>query len=103
LDGGTARVTTFRLPRPATARHLAPRAGADLARLRREWVHCSGGVVRHCGHPTALRPWYGLPPGGYDGDRNQLLLTGGFGLGLAFRRVADCKTAVLTQIARNIA
>jgi hypothetical protein len=28
------------------------------------WRHDSGWVVRHCGHPTALWPYYGVPPGG---------------------------------------
>lgn len=29
-----------------------------------EWVHVSGWCVRHCGHPTALWPYYGIPAGG---------------------------------------
>ena len=46
------------------------------------WVHRSGWKVRHCGHPTALWPWYGVPPGADEGDRSQLLLKGGVGLDL---------------------
>jgi hypothetical protein len=23
-----------------------------------EWTHTSGAIVRHCGHPTALRPYW---------------------------------------------
>jgi hypothetical protein len=30
------------------------------------WRHESGWLVRHCGHPTALWPYYGVPPGGGD-------------------------------------
>jgi hypothetical protein len=28
------------------------------------WQHVSGWQVHHCGHPTALWPYYGVPPGG---------------------------------------
>ena len=28
------------------------------------WRHESGWQVHHCGHPTALWPYYGVPPGG---------------------------------------
>ncbi len=28
------------------------------------WKHNSGWIVKHCGHPTALWPYYGLSPDG---------------------------------------
>lgn len=27
-----------------------------------EWRHTSGWVLRHCGHPTALWPWFAIDP-----------------------------------------
>jgi hypothetical protein len=78
--------------RPDWVRHPGPCPRSSCGAW---WHHPSGWIVQHCGHPTALWPWYGLPPGGNSSDRLQLLLTGGFGLGLAFRRAADCKAAVL--------
>lgn len=30
----------------------------------RRLVHSSGWIVRHCGHPTALYPWYLISPEG---------------------------------------
>jgi len=29
-----------------------------------EWRHSTGAVVRHCGHPTALYPYYGFRANG---------------------------------------
>jgi hypothetical protein len=46
------------------------------------WTHRSGWVVHHCGRPTALCSWCGLPSGAKERDKNQFLLTGRFGLGL---------------------
>jgi hypothetical protein len=44
--------------------------------------------VRHCGHPTANYPWYGLTPDG------EIITSGLRGeLGYAFRYLADAKIA----------
>jgi hypothetical protein len=44
-----------------------------------EWTHESGAIVRHCGHPTALRPYY---------------IIGGNG---AYRLLRDAQAAALEQ------
>ena len=45
--------------------------------------------VRHCGHPTALFPWYGLRPDG------SMITSGKNGThGYAFRYLDDAKVAV---------
>jgi hypothetical protein len=59
------------------------------------WKHDSGWLVRHCGHPTALWPYYGLRPEG-----GQMLLSGGFGVGIGFRTLALAQAAVEEQIAK---
>ena len=64
-----------------------------------EWVHRSGWRVKHCGHPTALFPYYGIRPGGDERFKDELLLSGGWGQGRGFMRLADAKAAVLEQIA----
>jgi hypothetical protein len=60
------------------------------------WRHSSGWSVHHCGHPTALWPYYGLPPGvrpeGVASDR--MLLGGGMGLGHAFRTLKLAQVGV---------
>lgn len=67
-----------------------------------EWRHnASGWLVKHCGHPTALWPYYGLRPGADERNRDELLLAGGFGLGLAFRTLAECMDAVEVHVLRE--
>lgn len=65
------------------------------------WRHvASGWVVRHCGHPTALWPYYGkrsLTEPDND-DKSNMLLYGGWGLGLAFQRLADAQEAVEQEL-----
>lgn len=65
-------------------------------RLRRGcggvWRHSSGWIVRHCGHPTAHFPYYAIAPNG------RMLLTGGFGLGIAFPKLVQAQEAVERQV-----
>lgn len=49
-----------------------------------KYRHCTGIEVQHCGHPTALRPWYAYLP---DGAR---VIHGDF---YAFRHLEDCRVA----------
>lgn len=51
------------------------------------WRHESGWSVRHCGHPTANYPYYGIPP--RDGEE-MLLAPNGRG----FRLLKDALRAV---------
>lgn len=59
--------------------------------LGRTWRHLSGCTLRHCGHPTALRPYYLEDPRGLwigqlrEGTRN------GRPRGLTFRTVKDAQ------------
>jgi hypothetical protein len=41
-------------------RRIDGRKGKCWAR----WLHLSGAIVQHCGHPTAHRPWYAWLPSG---------------------------------------
>jgi hypothetical protein len=50
------------------------------------WRHESGWTVHHCGHPTALWPYYAQPPGGGP----MLLASNGHG----FRLLALAQEAV---------
>ncbi len=66
------------------------------------FLHKSGWRVRHCGHPTAIWPYYGIPPNSTDAsDRCTILLTGGFGLGTGFTTLKEAQAAVLACIGRN--
>lgn len=51
----------------------------------------SGWSVLHCGHPTALWPYYAVPPG--DKPR-QMLLSCGLGLGIAFQNLLMAQLVV---------
>ena len=52
-----------------------------------EWLHnASGWLVKHCGHPTALHPYYGVPPAG-----GEILLAP---TGYAFNDLIDAQIAV---------
>jgi hypothetical protein len=53
------------------------------------WRHRSGWVARHCGHPTALWPYYGLSPEG------EILLAPN---GYAFRLLLDAQNAVEERV-----
>lgn len=44
------------------------------------WRHWSGWIVQHCGHPTALYPWYIETPSGQPSGAG------------TFRHLADAKT-----------
>lgn len=50
------------------------------------WRHSSGWIVKHCGHPTALWPYYGVSPTG-DMLINQQSKR-------AFRRLVDAQAAI---------
>ena len=54
----------------------------------KEWEHTSCWLVRHCGHPTAHTPYYGVTPDG------RVLLTGGFDVGAAFQYLEDAQKEV---------
>ena len=54
------------------------------------WQHTSGWLVRHCGHPTALWPYYGISPSG-----EMFLAPNGHG----FRRLALAQKAVEMSVA----
>jgi hypothetical protein len=60
------------------------------------WEHESGWRIYHCGHPTALWPYYAMPPGvpATGAYRNEMLLSGGMGLGKGFSELKDCQAAV---------
>ncbi len=36
------------------------RASAPSDKLRARWIHETGWEVRHCGHPTAIWPYYAV-------------------------------------------
>lgn len=64
------------------------------------WAHESGWQVWHCGHPTANWPYFAAPPGyGHTCPQGNMLLTGGIGLGLAFRTLRLAQEAVERVIA----
>lgn len=46
------------MKRPGWTRLSDPRA----SKCSQHWRHESGYEVRHCGHPTALWPWYVIAP-----------------------------------------
>jgi hypothetical protein len=74
---------------------------------RRRWIDLGGRgkfktwrldgtefYVKHCGHPTALFPWYGLRPDG------SIITSGRDGeFGYAFRFCADAKVATELEYA----
>ena len=55
------------------------------------WKHESGWLVLHCGHPTALWPYYGVSPSG-----ETLLAPNGY----AFRLLVLAQEAVEEQTAK---
>jgi len=66
------------------------------------WRHiASGWIVRHCGHPTALWPYYGKRPGSGE-SRDELLLSGGWGLGRAFQTLKRAQEAVERELDREL-
>lgn len=44
-------------------RHWKRFGGLNGGSCGGRWLHASGWLVLHCGHPTALWPYYALPPG----------------------------------------
>lgn len=66
------------------------------------WEHESGWRIYHCGHPTALWPYYAMPPGrsAVGAYRNEMLLSGGMGIGKGFSWLKHCQAAV-EKIARQ--
>lgn len=58
------------------------------------WFSCetAGWSVRHCGHPTALWPWYGIDPEGA-----MILHTSGY----AFQYLGDALKATREAIQRR--
>ena len=84
-----------------------------MGRIRNGWTRLEGGVfaayrhdatgwhVYRCGHPTALWPYYGVPPGlPRTVGPSQMLLAGGIGLGTAFRTLVLAQTAVEEMVAK---
>lgn len=64
------------------------------------WRHvASGWLVKHCGHPTALWPYYGQHP-----DGRPMLITHGYASvcgGYAFRRLVLAQVAVEAEVAKG--
>lgn len=68
------------------------------------WRHvASGWLVKHCGHPTALWPYYAHRPGPEPANRDDLLLSGGWGLGYAHRTLKLAQAAVEAELAKETA
>ena len=64
------------------------------------WQHDeSKWQVIHCGHPTAVTPWYGVAPDG----TGPLLLTGGLGVGTGFKWVRSAMDAVEAMLKEKAA
>ena len=55
-----------------------------------QWHHPSGWYVQHCGHPTALRPYYCVNP-----DGRSVLDPA---TGRAFRHLGDAQAHILNQL-----
>lgn len=60
--------------------------GVDGKACGARWEHITGAWVQHCGHPTALRPYYGAKANG------DSIIPEGQG---AFRHLAVAKAAAL--------
>lgn len=57
------------------------------------YVHdASGWVVRHCGHPTAIWPYYAEHPKLL--ERGAMLTSGGVGLGKGFHRLVPARVVI---------
>jgi hypothetical protein len=56
-----------------------------------EWRHSSGWTVAHCGHPTALWPFYLIPPGHDDGGPAPIVVAPN---GRGFQHLAAAMRAV---------
>jgi hypothetical protein len=56
------------------------------------WQHSSGWVVHHCGHPTAIWPYYGVSPEG------RMLLAPN---GRAFGLLLDAQEAVEDEVRKE--
>ena len=50
-----------RKPKPPDWQRTAGSAGGTCGA---SWRHVSGAVIHHCGHPTALYPYYGFKANG---------------------------------------
>ena len=79
----TARHTIS--PREIRALGFAP-SGEGVSRS----FERAGYIVRHCGHPTALFPWYGIRP-----DGSYVLAPNG----RAFRLLRDALEATAAELA----
>lgn len=78
--------------KPRRCRDGWTRAGTE-GKLGAIYTHdVSGWVIRHCGHPTANWPYYGISPDAEHAD--EMLLTGGIGRGIGFRLLVEAQVAV---------
>lgn len=59
--------------------------------------------MRHCGHPTALWPYFGHKGAVEPEDKNQFLLHGGWGLGRAFQTLKMAQEAVEAELRKAAA
>jgi hypothetical protein len=81
----------------AERRHAAANRPGWAKVERWKWRHESGWEVRHCGHPTALWPYYGQHP-----DGRPFLIPNGYADtagGYAFQYLADAQEAVEREVA----
>lgn len=56
-----------------------------------QWHHPSGAVVRHCGHPTALFPYYG-----FHADGQRVVVRDGDEVFSCFKKLSEIKAAALS-------
>ena len=87
-------------------KHRIAHWGSTTKRQRPGWIRLAGGsfgvwrhratgwTVRHCGHPTALYPYYGEPPPRDPFPLNMLIAPNGH----AFPRLCECQAAVEAEI-----
>lgn len=98
----TFGVRLVRTSEPSSAkrherRHAATNRPGWVKVGRHTWRHTSGWEVRHCGHPTALWPYYGQHP-----DGRPILIYHGYADtagGYAFQYLADAQEAVEREVA----
>jgi hypothetical protein len=70
------------------------RGAAGASPGLRFYVHPSGFQVRHCGHPTALRPYYVQDPSGWRVGHMSEVTRKGRPMGLVFRLLCDAQAWV---------
>ena len=75
-------------PTAGPAKAWTPEGPAGLGR---SWLHPSGCRLRHCGHPTALRPYYLEDPRGLWIGQLREVTRKGRPRGLTFRTVKEAQ------------